>query len=289
MKFKTIKLLLFLMILFIAPLNVNAEGGDGSGSSSGQGKSMALTSVTLEDGTDAVNADNIPQTPKFTFQFDKNVVSQIYWLQNVDCFQLKDDAGEEVEITVTKIDDTVDSSKRQFIYVEPTELLKPGTTYTFYVSPELVAKNGSSTLGMSTDNKGEIFTFTTTNDGTVATEIGEQDTAENNGQDIVENGEQNVAADSEQTVTANEDKSSNTDSTNTVSTNTEQASQGTDTSVGNTVDTENAMSTDVSAQNNATSQINIQMIIVGIAIVLVIIWIVYEIWKKRGNKTTGEK
>lgn len=155
-------ILLITLLLSTFPLLALAEGGDGTGSANGVMKPLGLVSVTLEDGTKVSEAANIPLKPKFMLHFNKNVVYLIYWEKNTKCFNLYDESNKEVKINLTKIDDTVDFSKRQYIWVEPVEALSPGTHYKLYVAPDLLAKNGGSTLGMTTNNQGVTINFTTT-------------------------------------------------------------------------------------------------------------------------------
>ncbi|ACL19749.1 hypothetical protein Dhaf_1703 [Desulfitobacterium hafniense DCB-2] len=154
--------ILLIMLLSAWPAAVYAAGGDGTGPLvNGVFKPLGLTSATLEDGTNAMDHQNVPLKPKFTLHFDKNVVYLIYWSRNKECFHLYDDEEKEVPISVTKIDDTVDFSKRQYIWVEPVEPLKPGTNYRLYVAPDLIAKNGGSLLASTTDGKGLTIRFKT--------------------------------------------------------------------------------------------------------------------------------
>ncbi len=160
--------MLLLSILFVVlPLAAYGEGGNGTGNSRGVFKPLGLVSATLEDGTRIMDAENVPLQPKITMHFDKNVVYLIYWERNKRCFHLYDEDGREQELILSKIDDTVDFSKRQYIWVEPAEPLAPGTSYTLYVAPELLAKNGGSTLSMTTNNQGVTINFRTAGEKTV--------------------------------------------------------------------------------------------------------------------------
>ncbi len=154
-------LLLIMFFLSILPLTAFGAGGDGAGNTGGVFKPLGLTTATLEDGTSIINAENVPLKPKITLHFDKNVVHLSYWERNKRCFHLYNENEEELALKVTKIDDTVDFSKRQYIWVEPTEALFPGTNYMLYVAPDLLAKNGGSTLAMTTNNQGETIKFKT--------------------------------------------------------------------------------------------------------------------------------
>ncbi len=154
-------MLLLSVLLVVLPLAAYGEGGDGTGNSQGVFKPLGLVSATLEDGTNIMDAENVPLQPKITMQFDKNVVYLIYWERNKRCFHLYDENGKEKALNLSKIDDTVDFSKRQYIWVEPATALSPGTNYKLYVAPDLLAKNGGSTLSMSTNNRGVTIEFKT--------------------------------------------------------------------------------------------------------------------------------
>lgn len=158
-------LLAFIILLNMLPAAVYGEGGDGSGNTPGV-KPLALVSATLGDGTIIFGAESIPLQPKITMRFDKNVVHLIYWERNKRCFHLYDETGREAALKISKIDDTVDFSKRQYLWAEPAEPLSPGTGYKLYVAPELLAKNGESTLAMSTDNQGVTISFKTAGEKT---------------------------------------------------------------------------------------------------------------------------
>lgn len=160
-------MLLLSVLLVVLPLAAYGEGGDGTGNFQGVFKPLGLVSATLEDGTSIMDAENVPLQPKITMRFDKNVVSLIYWERNKRCFHLYDENGQEHELILSKIDDTVDFSKRQYIWVEPAEPLAPGTCYQLYVAPDLLAKNGGSTLAMTTNNQGVTINFKTAGEKTV--------------------------------------------------------------------------------------------------------------------------
>ncbi|TEB05923.1 hypothetical protein Psch_02965 [Pelotomaculum schinkii] len=154
-------MLLLSALLVVLPLAAYGDGGDGSGNTQGVFKPLSLVSATLDDGTSVIDAENVSLKPKITMHFDKNVVYLIYWERNKRCFHLYDENGNEKALNLSKIDDTVDFSKRQYIWVEPATALSPGTNYKLYVAPDLLAKNGGSTLSMSTNNRGVTIEFKT--------------------------------------------------------------------------------------------------------------------------------
>lgn len=156
-------LVIFLIILWMADASaVLAEGGDQASSPgvSGQ-KPLSYLGTALVNGGSVDNATNIPLNPSFKLQFDKNVVNSLFWENNSKCFSMKSDKNENVPIKVSKIDDTVDFSQRQYIFVTPVNPLQPGTSYHIIVSPNLQAKNGVSTLGGTTNGQGVTITFKT--------------------------------------------------------------------------------------------------------------------------------
>jgi len=110
-------------------------------------KQLHFISIT-ENGRDVRGASNIPVRPKFTLRFDKNVVNSAVWENNVKSFSLLSQRNEKVPLKITKVDDTVDFSQRQYIFIEPVSPLAPGTTYNLSISPGLMSKAGE-TLGQT--------------------------------------------------------------------------------------------------------------------------------------------
>lgn len=158
-------LLLSILISAISSTRAFAEGtGAGSQSNSpgtpGQ-KPLSLVSATLVGGGTGVNgAQSVPLNLQIEFTFDKNVVNSVIWENNSKCFTMNDSQGKNIPIIVSKIDDTVDPSKKQMIFVKPVSNLLPGARYTIKVSPNLTAKNGV-TLGESADGKSITVAFKT--------------------------------------------------------------------------------------------------------------------------------
>lgn len=171
---KLVGLLLLAVMLLAVPSTSLADGGDGSGNTQGVFKPLGLTSATLEDGSSIIDSVKVPLKPKITMHFDKNVVYLIYWERNRHCFHLYGENGQELNLNLTKIDDTVDTSKRQYIWVEPVAELSPGSSYKLYVAPELLAKNGGSTLAMTTNNQGVTINFKTAGENVAAAAAAEK-------------------------------------------------------------------------------------------------------------------
>lgn len=154
-------LLILLLIINITDIAIAGHGDQAEEPGITGQKPLYFKSITLEDGTNVKNATNIPLMPKLNLKFAKNVVNMVYWENNRNCFTLVDENGENIPIEVTKIDDTVDSTFKRDIFVKPIKALSPETEYFLKISPELRAKNGVSTLGGTTDGKGVTIKFKT--------------------------------------------------------------------------------------------------------------------------------
>lgn len=155
------QLLLICLLIITCASTVFAEGGQSSSPGTPGQKPLALVSISLEEGGNVENAANIPTQPKFKIVFDKNVVNSALWANNRQCFSLSGDGQTNIPIIVSKIDDTVDFTQRQNVFVQPVNSLTPGTTYRLFISPDLLAKNGNSTLGGTTGGQGVTITFKT--------------------------------------------------------------------------------------------------------------------------------
>ncbi len=151
------------MLLFLFFVSTAfAEGGDKSSSPGTPGqKTLSFISISLVDGGKVQDAADVPTQPKFKLEFDKNVVNSTIWEINRNCFSLVSENGENVPVSVTKVDDTIDFSQRNYIFVQPASALSPGTSYTLIISSALKAKNGVSTLGGTTSGQGLSISFKT--------------------------------------------------------------------------------------------------------------------------------
>lgn len=153
---------LLLLFLFFASAAFAAQGGEKSSSPGTPGqKPLSFVSISLVDGGNVQDAADVPTETKFKLEFDKNVVNSTIWGINRNCFSLFSEKGENIPISVTKVDDSIDFSQRNNVFVQPTGLLSPGTSYTLKVSPDLKAKNGVSTLGGTTSGQGLSISFKT--------------------------------------------------------------------------------------------------------------------------------
>lgn len=152
----------FLLLFLFFANAAFAEGGDRSSSPGIPGqKPLSYVSISLVEGGQAQDAADVPTQPKFKLEFDKNVVNSTIWEINRNCFSLVSENGEDVPVSVTKVDDTIDFSQRNYIFVQPVSALSLGTSYTLKISPDLKAKNGVSTLGGTTSGQGLSISFNT--------------------------------------------------------------------------------------------------------------------------------
>ncbi len=132
-------LLIVVMMIFLFCIPVLAGEGDSSGG--GQGNPLALVSSTPANGQKDVSL-----TPEITLTFSKNVVNMSVRDNNEKCFELYDDNKNKVSAKVILADDQIEPEKKRIIVISPTEKLKPGTSYTVKILPELQSKSGV-TLG----------------------------------------------------------------------------------------------------------------------------------------------
>lgn len=98
---------------------------------------LNFVSSSPTNGTTGVS----PNLKTILLVFDKNVVNDSVWVNNRQ--QIKLWRGTTpVGINVNRINDTVDFSKRNNIYVKPKKGLLSLTNYKIVISPNLTAKNG---------------------------------------------------------------------------------------------------------------------------------------------------
>lgn len=165
--FLPVIIFLFSILFSITPIYASGAGGQSSTPGNPKQKPLNFISITLQDGSSIDKPGGIILNPKFTILFDKSVVNALVWIKsadwtgNMNCFSLYKDGGTAVPITVSKIDDTVDLSMRQTIFVEPKNPLTPGETYKLKISPDLMANNHFSTLAGTTNGQGITITFKT--------------------------------------------------------------------------------------------------------------------------------
>lgn len=144
-----------LTILFVPA--VFAQAGDAD---AGQ-KPFNFISATFNGTTNLQGATNVILNPQIVMEFDKNLVDDAVWINNKNGFSLQSEDNENVPINVTRVDPKVDFNQRQKIFIQPIQALKAGTTYYLKASPNLLAKNGNSTLGATTAGQGITISFKT--------------------------------------------------------------------------------------------------------------------------------
>jgi len=163
MKNFKLKYVSFFIVFLFSTLFINVSVyavGSGTPGSSGV-KPLSYVSCTLEDGSKIDGGEISTLKPKFTLQFDKNIVYMLVWEQNRKSVSMSTDDNTNVPIDVTKKDDTVDFDHRQQIFVQPLNSLEPEKTYHIKVGPNLIAKNLQSTLSGTTEGKGIDISFKT--------------------------------------------------------------------------------------------------------------------------------
>lgn len=108
-----------------------AEGGAGSS------ESFDISTISLQDG-------DVLESGTFTIEmtFTKNVNNIKVSENNKTCFSITNEAGEKMPADVVMYDDQLDSSKKNNITINCTDL--PNGKYTLTISEALQAKNGST-------------------------------------------------------------------------------------------------------------------------------------------------
>ena len=140
--------LALLLLLFIAlPVSALAEG-DGSGGGSDEPLSLANSSVP--DGSTGVPVD-----VTIALTFSKNVVNMSVKDNNKTCFNLNNNEGGIVSISVLMGDDQVDPTIKRIINIKPQADLASDTTYKLTISGNLTSKSGAQ-LGENV-----VLSFTT--------------------------------------------------------------------------------------------------------------------------------
>lgn len=129
---------LFMALVLASTVNACAET-----LSSVDGKKIEFC---LEDSLPQNSAADVELDSNIKLLFNKNVVNMTVKENNSKCIKLKDEDGQVVPSELIFPDDQVEPDKKREIYIDPAEDLKENTTYTVEISPDMLAKNGS-TLG----------------------------------------------------------------------------------------------------------------------------------------------
>lgn len=131
-----------LVLIMAASLFVfawSALAGEGDGSGGGKTVPLGLASSVPSNGQTGVELQ-----PLIKLNFNKNVINLAIRDGNKNCFTLVTSAGSIVPIEVIMADDQLYPEEKRNISVKPRQALQPGTAYTLKISPELMAKNGTS-------------------------------------------------------------------------------------------------------------------------------------------------
>ncbi|MCR4419616.1 MAG: Ig-like domain-containing protein [Clostridia bacterium] len=119
-----------------------ARAAEGDGTGGGRDDPLQLVSSSPADGERNVT---LP-LQAITLSFNKNVVNASVREANQRCFSLHTQDNQPVPIRVDMADDQIEPEKKRVVTLVPLAELKPGTTYTVRVAPELQSKSGA-TLG----------------------------------------------------------------------------------------------------------------------------------------------
>lgn len=272
-------LLLFCMTCSSA---VFAEGGEQASSSGVSGeKPLSFLGITLEgSGENVADAVDIPLKPKFKLAFDKNVVNSLFWENNSKCFSLITDSGDGVPIKVTKVDDTIDFTQRQNIFIEPVSALQPGTAYRLFISPDLRAKNGVATIGGTTDGKGITISFKTTGVAAKPAEsTASPPTAADNTDGIADKSATANAIDD--TITTRDSTAENAELEDQK---TEGAQSAEQSQTSDSLDANQTNNADKATADSEKNRFSSTQVIAGVGAILVIGWVVAEIIFKRKRR-----
>lgn len=140
-------LLFALLVCCLSALSAFAEGGDGTGGGGNRDKPLVLVSSSIANG-----AEDVDPNARIELTFNKNVVNIVVREQNMQCFSVRDSAGNAVPITVEMGDDQVnptDAVKRT-VTIVPQSPYRAGETYLLTVKSGLAAKNGRDVLEKDT-------------------------------------------------------------------------------------------------------------------------------------------
>lgn len=130
-------LVFIVFLLFIASCSVLADNGDGSGG--GKNNLLALVSSDPSDGQKDVT---LPVQIKLVFS--KNVINMTVKDNNLQCFSLWDEGGEQIPVEVRMGDDQIQPELKRDIALVPLRKLEPGKGYTVKILGALQSKSGAT-------------------------------------------------------------------------------------------------------------------------------------------------
>lgn len=153
-------LLLILMFFYTGTGQAALATGQGDGSGGGKDQPLSLSSSIPADGQRDVSL-----TTEIVLSFSKNVVYMTVCENNKKCLALYAADGNKIPVEVIMADDQIEPEKRRDLQLKPLQSLKPATSYTIKISPELQSKSGVTvgqeitvsftTAGAAPDNVGD--------------------------------------------------------------------------------------------------------------------------------------
>ncbi len=133
MKFR-IKTAIFLVLLMLLCTSMMALAGDGEGGSKNP--------FTLDFSQPAHEEKNVQVDSEIQLTFTKNVVNILVLENNMTCFKLLDENGQEVPIEIIMADDQIERDKKRDVILKPKSLLNEDTEYTIIIDSKLESKSG---------------------------------------------------------------------------------------------------------------------------------------------------
>jgi uncharacterized protein YjdB len=128
--------------------------------------------TTISNNTSTTGADitsgSVPVKPTIKVVVDKNVVDDAIWAKNQACVSMQDSNGANVPSNVFRISPADNFGERTNMFITPLNNLNQGGKYKIVISPNMEAKNGNSTLGMTTNNQPVVVNFTVEGTATVS-------------------------------------------------------------------------------------------------------------------------
>ncbi len=100
--------------------------------------------VTLDKVEVSADLENVDPGENVVLHFTSNVVNMKVKNHNMECFSVKDEAGNDVAFNVLMGDDQVDRDVRRIIEIQPVDVWQEGTSYEILISKELKGKNGTA-------------------------------------------------------------------------------------------------------------------------------------------------
>lgn len=126
---------LVLLMVLITSIGVFADGNGGGGSNN---------PFSLDTSMPAHQEKNVPVDSEIKLVFTKNVVNILVQENNMTCFKLQDENGQDVPVDIIMADDQIERDKKRDIILEPKSLLNEGAEYTIVIDSSLQSKSGQA-------------------------------------------------------------------------------------------------------------------------------------------------